>query len=68
MKKIEFFVSDEKLKIVDKLRKKEQFTRAELMRRALDQFLYSKMPNLNIEAPKFQHLTEGGNQNLCFKG
>ncbi len=41
MKKIEFFVSDEKLKIVDKLRKKEQFTRAELMRRALDQYLQS---------------------------
>ncbi len=39
MKKIEFYVSDEKLKIVDKLRKKEQFTRAELMRRALDAFL-----------------------------
>ncbi len=39
MKKIEFFVSDEKLKMVDKLRKKEQFTRAELMRRALDQYL-----------------------------
>lgn len=39
MKKIEFFVSDEKLKLVDKIRKKEQFTRAELMRRALDGYL-----------------------------
>lgn len=41
MKKIEFFVSDEKLKIVDDLRKREKFTRAELMRRALDQYLQS---------------------------
>ena len=39
MKKIEFYVSDEKLKIVENLRKKERFTRAELMRRALDQYL-----------------------------
>ncbi len=39
MKKIEFFVSDEKLKIVDKLRRKERFTRAELMRRALDGYI-----------------------------
>ena len=39
MKKIEFFVSDEKLKILEKLRKKERFTRAELMRRALDNYI-----------------------------
>ena len=39
MKKIEFFVSDEKLKTVDKLRKKERFTRSELMRRALDNYI-----------------------------
>jgi metal-responsive CopG/Arc/MetJ family transcriptional regulator len=39
MKKIEFFVSDEKLKTVDKIRKKETFTRAELMRRALDLYI-----------------------------
>lgn len=39
MKKIEFFVPDEKLKLVEKIRKKEGFTRAELMRRILDEYL-----------------------------
>ena len=50
MKKIEFFVSDEKLKTVDKLRKKERFTRAELMRRALDGYL-EKVDELNKHKP-----------------
>ncbi len=39
MRKIEFFVSDRKAKEVEDLRFEYKFTRAELMRRALDEYL-----------------------------
>lgn len=67
MKKIEFFVSDEKLKKVDEIRKKEQFTRAELMRRALDYYIQCVAqirPNVDIKTPPFIVLTEGGKSSI----
>lgn len=47
MKKIEAFISDEKIKTLDKVCEKECYTRAEFLRRAIDEYL-KNLQNINM--------------------
>lgn len=51
LKKIEFFITKEKCKELDKITDRENFTYAELMRRAMDLYLETYQNKLIAKKP-----------------
>ncbi len=52
MKKLEFFVSDDRAALIDKICDKEGYTRAEFNRRAVEKYMAEKAQELGISIKK----------------